>query len=138
MSNLRTNGWSGVISSVQVRPIQSSAHVDAAIRRAYQDVLGREPDPDGIRVNRAHMIYDGWSEAQVREGLKGSPEYRAKSMMTVPKAQEIVRQAYLNVLKREPDAGASTYVNKVMREHWTQADVERELRKSPEYRKKDL
>jgi hypothetical protein len=138
MSNLRANGWSGIISSVQVRPIQSSAQVDAAIRRAYQDILGREPDRDGMRVNRAHMIDDGWSEAQVREGLKESTEYRAKNMMTVPKAQEMVRQAYLNVLKREPDPGASTYVNKVMREHWTQADVERELRKSPEYKKKDL
>jgi len=40
------------------------------------------------------------------------------------------------VLRREPDSGASGYVNKVYREHWTQQDVERELRKSPEYRKR--
>jgi len=56
--------------------------------------------------------------------------------MTYPKAQEVVRQAYLNVLRREPDSGASGYVNKVYRDHWTQQDVERELRKSPEYHKR--
>jgi hypothetical protein len=136
MPNLKRNGWNDTISSLQVRPIYSSFEVDRAIRRAYTDILGREPDAEGMRVNRAHMIDDGWSEAKVRDALKQSPEYRSKSAMTLPKAQEIVRQAYLNVLKREPDSGASGYVNKVMREHWTQGDVERELRKSPEYKNK--
>ena len=136
MSNLKRNGWNDTVSSLQVRPIYSTAEVDSAIRRAYNDVLGREPDGEGMRVNRAHMIDDGWSEAKVRDALRQSPEYKAKSVMTVPKAQEIVRQAYLNVLKREPDPGASGYVNKVMHDHWTQADVERELRKSPEYKNK--
>jgi hypothetical protein len=72
----------------------------------------------------------------VRDALRSSPEYRQQNMMTYPKAQEIVRQAYLNVLRREPDSGASGYVNKVYRDRWTQQDVERELRKSPEYRKR--
>jgi hypothetical protein len=71
----------------------------------------------------------------VRQSLRDSPEYRERSMMTYGKAQEIVRQAYLSVLRREPDSGASGFVNSVMNKHWTQADVERELRKSPEYRK---
>jgi hypothetical protein len=56
--------------------------------------------------------------------------------MTPAKAEEIVRRAYQNVLKRDPDAGARSYVNKVLRDKWTQGDVERELRKSPEYRKR--
>ncbi len=47
-----------------------------------------------------------------------------------------MRQAYQNVLHREPDSGASGYVNNVMNKRWTQADVESELRKSPEYRKR--
>jgi hypothetical protein len=56
--------------------------------------------------------------------------------MTPGQAQEIVRRAYLDVLKREPDPCAQSYVNKVLRDHWSQQDVERELRKSDEYRNK--
>ena len=53
--------------------------------------------------------------------------------MTYPKAQEVVRRAYLAVLKREPDPASRGYVDRVLRDKWTQADVERELRQSPEY-----
>ena len=56
--------------------------------------------------------------------------------MTQAKAQDIVRRAYLSVLKREPDSGSAGFVEKVMREGWMQPDVERELRKSDEYRNK--
>jgi hypothetical protein len=80
------------------------------------------------------MIDDGWSEAEVRESLRKSPEYRQKSVMTPAKAQDIVRRAYQNVLKREPDPGSQGYVDRVLRDHWSQEDVERELRKSDEYR----
>jgi hypothetical protein len=80
------------------------------------------------------MIDDGWTEQQVREALRNSPEYREKNTMTPAKAQAIVRAAYLDVLKREPDPGAASYVNHVLRDKWTQADVERELRRSDEYR----
>jgi hypothetical protein len=49
-------------------------------------------------------------------------------------AEEIVRRAYQAVLGRDPDPGARGYVERVMRDRWTQRDVERELRRSPEYR----
>ena len=49
-------------------------------------------------------------------------------------AQEIVRRAYLSVLRREPDAAAEGYVNGVWRDNWSQQDVERELRRSDEFR----
>jgi hypothetical protein len=42
--------------------------------------------------------------------------------------------AYLNVLGREPDPASRTYVNRVLRDKWTQQDVERELRRSDEFR----
>lgn len=54
--------------------------------------------------------------------------------VTRDEAEEIVRRAYQNVLRRDPDAGARGYVDRVLRDRWTQGDVERELRKSPEYR----
>lgn len=49
-------------------------------------------------------------------------------------AERIVERAYRAVFGREPDPGASTWVDEVMRNRWTQRDLERELRKSPEYR----
>lgn len=104
------------------------------IRRAYQDLLGREPNAAGMRQYRSRMIDDGWTEAQVRESIRSSPEYREKHTMTPAKAQDIVARAYRNVLRREPDPGSRTYVQRVLRDGWTQQDVERELRKSPEYR----
>lgn len=54
--------------------------------------------------------------------------------MTRDQAEEIVRRAYRNVLRRDPDDGARGWVDRVLRDRWSQADVERELRKSPEYR----
>jgi hypothetical protein len=153
--NLKAEGWNDLISSVRVRHISGGGFdgrrddnrgfgrrddvgrrddPDRIVRRAYQDVLDREPDQAGLRLYRSRIIDDGWSEAQVREALRTSPEYREKSTMTMPKAQEVVRRAYLAVLGREPDPGSRSYVVKVFREHWSQEDVERELRKSPEYR----
>lgn len=38
--------------------------------------------------------------------------------------------------KREPDPASQTFVDKVLRDHWSQDDVERELKKSAEYRNK--
>ena len=89
-----------------------------------------------MRTYRSHIIDDNWSEAQVRDALRNSAEFREKSTMTYAKAQDIVRRAYNAVLRREPDSGSQGFVDKVMRDHWSQQDVERELRKSPEYRNK--
>lgn len=140
--NLKDEGWNDRISSLRVRAGggsfgsfgRPSDDPDRVIRRAYQDVLNREPDSDGMRTYRRHMIDDGWSEAEVRESLRKSAEYREKSFMTPARAQDIVRRAYMNVLKREPDSGSQGYVDRVIRDHWSQQDVERELRKSDEYR----
>jgi len=148
IDDLRGEGWNDRISSFRVRGGSSRGswgsggssgrHGDPEriVRRAYQDILEREPDDAGMRIYRSHIIDDDWSEEQVREALRKSPEYREKHTMTRAKAEQIVRQAYLSVLKREPDAGSRGYVDKVMRNKWTQQDVERELRKSPEYRTK--
>lgn len=118
------------------RPGWGGQNPDRIVRRAYQDILEREPDQAGLRLYRSRIIDDGWTEQQVREALRNSSEYKEKQTMTWPKAQEIVRRAYLNVLNREPDASSRGYVERVFRDKWTQADVERELRKSPEYRQR--
>jgi peptidase inhibitor family I36 len=148
--NLVNEGWNDRISSVRVqapgsgrfddrfsRDNRRGPDPDVIVRRAYQDILQRDPDPEGLRIYRSHIIDDRWTEEQVRAALRSSAEYRERTTMTRQKAQEIVRRAYLSVLRREPDAaGAEGYINNVLRNRWTQEDVERELRKSPEYRNK--
>ena len=111
------------------------AHEDPekVIRRAYDDILHREPDADGLRLYRSRMIDDGWSESDVREALRESPEYASRSREF---AEEIVRRAYQDVLGREPDAASGGYVDRILRDHWTEEDVARELRNSDEYRNK--
>lgn len=115
---------------------QGSASVDKMVRRAYQDILGREPDREGLATYRSKMENEGWSERDVRSDLKKSMERREKGDVSREQAQQIVRQAYRDTLGREPDSSSSLYVERVMRNHWTVDTVSRELRNSPEYKKK--
>jgi Domain of unknown function (DUF4214)/Peptidase inhibitor family I36 len=137
--NLKDSGWNDTISSVEIHPTKgynpnlTGTEVDRIVRQAYEDVLDRQPDQAGLRLYRSRMTDDGWTEKQVRDALRNSPEYKQNS---VKNAQEIVRRAYQSVLKRDPDAAAGGYVNRVLKDGWKQADIERELRKSPEYRNK--
>jgi TorA maturation chaperone TorD len=136
---------------------------DGIVRRAYQDILHREPDTQGLRQYRSRLIDDNWTEYQVREALRKSPEhaersaesadkivrrayqdvrealrkspeYRQKNAMTREQAEQIVRRAYLSVLGREPDPASRGFVDRVLRDHWDEGDVARELRNSDEYR----
>jgi hypothetical protein len=108
---------------------ESSA--DRIVKRAYQDILGRDPDYNGLVQYRNRIVDDGWDEQDVREALRKSPEFRQKNTMTRQQAEEIVRRAYRSVLGREPDpAGMESYVQGVLRKHWSEADVARDLRNS--------
>jgi len=133
-------GWSeqdvraDLRKSPEYRDVQRKS-AERTVTRAYQDILGREPDQAGLRNYTRRIMVEGWSERQVRADLERSPEYRERNTMTREKAEQIVRSAYRNVLRREPDqAGMRDYSNRVLRDKWTQARVEGELRKSDEYR----
>ena len=141
---------------------RASESAERIVNRTYQDVLGREPDPNGLRIYRNKVLNQGWDEYDVTEALRRSPEYRQKnqgtnrgattsggksqggtsqggkrqSPISRGEAEEIVRRAYLSILERNPDAASQGWVDRVMREHWTEEDLARELRKSDEYRKK--
>jgi hypothetical protein len=145
--NLADEGFNDRVSSILIenrygrngyrgdQPSYGSQNVNRVIRRAYLDILQREPDPTGLRHWRSRMIDDGWSEQQVREALRTSPENRQQRVTDrQATAEEIVRRAYLSVLNREPDAGSRGYVDRVLHDNWSQRDVERELRRSREYR----
>ena len=109
---------------------------DRIVRRAYLDVLRREPDPEGLAAYRQQVIENGWEYHDVRTALRRSPERRqGQRAMREEDARALVRRAYLNVLRREPDpSGWDSYTAKVMRDGWTQADLERTLRNSDEFR----
>jgi hypothetical protein len=106
------------------------------VRRAYLSVLQREPDTaaEGWVDN---VLRNHWSEADLERELRNSPEYRDKFTLTRARAQDMVRRAYLSVFKREPDPGAAGWVDNVLKNKWTQDDLERELRNTPEYRQKN-
>ena len=45
------------------------------VNRAYRDILGREPDPQG-RATYEQRVVDGWTENRVRDDLRDSQEFR--------------------------------------------------------------
>ena len=51
---------------------------DRLVRRAYLDVLGREPDAGGLKNYRGLLLDKGWTEGDVRDDLRRSEEYRRK------------------------------------------------------------
>ena len=105
---------------------------NAAIRSAYLDILGREPDPEGLRAYRQNMVRDGWTEQDVREALRNSAEY---ANLRNESADRIVRRAYLDVLRREPDPeGLAAYRQQVLENGWEYHDVRQALMRSPERR----
>jgi hypothetical protein len=86
---------------------------------------------------------EGWNDkisslrvqiASREERAQDRSELRRGEKMSPAEAQAIVRRAYNNVLKRDPDSGSGGYVNAVLNDNWSQEDVERELRKSDEFR----
>lgn len=154
--DLRQTHWNDQVSSVRVTGDRYGLHgryddrgyrgsdgnADRMVRRAYRDVLGSTPDSEAMRYYRGRIVDDGWSEAQVRQDLRRSegsllsdPQDRYRTNDTVRgRAEDVVRNAYRAVLGREPDPGSEGYVDRVMHDGWSQADVERELRRSAEYR----
>jgi len=149
-------------------PVQSRGYTNASqwqaqriVRQAYRDILQREPDASGLAQYTRSMMYDNWTEADVRRSLLSSQEYaqrglgygnngrysnngyrrydnndiRRSSTNYNSQAAAMVRQAYLTTLGREPDAvGLRQYTARVVRDGWTQRDLVRALRSSDEYR----
>jgi hypothetical protein len=107
---------------------------EVIVRRAYQDILGRDPDPEGLRTYRGKIIDEGWSEQDVREALRRSPEYASGAARTAS-ADRIIRRAYQDILGREPDPeGLEVYRRNIIERGWDEQDVRQALRRSPERR----
>jgi RNase P/RNase MRP subunit POP5 len=113
----------------------SRQQAEQIVRQAYHDVLGREPD-SGAQGWVDKVLRDRWTEQDVVRALRDSDEYRRGGQISRQQAEQIVRRAYRDVLGREPDSGAQGWVDKVLRDRWTEQDVVRALRDSDEYRSK--
>lgn len=133
-----TASWNDRISSLRVeraaeprRRESPRPDPDAIIRRAYQDLLAREPDPAGLRSYRELVTDQGWTEQMVRDHIRRGDEFKREG------ADRIIRRAYLEVLGREPDAsGLKQYRWALLEKDWTESDVREDLRRSEEYRRK--
>ncbi len=127
--------WNDRISSLRVemrRRDESWEEPNVVIKRAYLDLLGREPDPSGMRNYRGLMIDQGWTERMVRDHIRRSDEFRHEG------ADRIIRRAYLDVLGREPDpSGLKHHRHNLLEKDWTEGDVRDALRQSDEYQKKN-
>lgn len=90
--------------------------------------------------------YHGWDQSRQRDeswryrdgdSNGGRPRsYESNTPVTRAQAEAVVRSAYENVLRREPDPGSVGYVDRVFRDHWSQQQIENELRNSAEYRQR--
>jgi hypothetical protein len=49
---------------------------DVIIRRAYQDLLNRDPDPQGLEHYRSMIIDEGWTERRLRDAIRSGQEYK--------------------------------------------------------------
>ena len=58
------------------------------------------------------------------------------SRYTYQQAENMVRQAYRRVLQRDPDPAARPWVNEVLKNNWSQRQLEDALRDTPEGRQK--
>jgi uncharacterized protein DUF4214 len=101
------------------------------VENAYQDILGRKADQAGLRNFRSKIIDQGWTEAQVRNTLRQSPEFQQTG------AEKIVKRAYEDILNRQPDRGGmELYRKNITENYWSEAQVRDSLRQSQEYKNK--
>jgi len=121
--NLRNQGWNDKLSSLRV---------DRGRGGYGRDDRGYGRDDRGYGRDDRGYGRDGRDGRDDRRVDDRRPDDRRE---VVVRAEEIVRRAYLAVLRREPDAASRGWVDRVLRDNWTQADVERELRRSDEFRR---
>ena len=134
--NLRIRQWipavSAIVSLCAATAPALAQDYEKMITRAYDDVLGRKPDPSGMRTYRSKMIDEGWNEKDVRNDLRKSAEFR------VGDVDVVIRRAYEDLLGRKPDkSGLEMYRKRMLEDRWDERRVRDDIRKSEEYRKKN-
>jgi len=117
-----------LLASPLFLPTAAASDATEIVTEAYEDVLGRKPDEEGMRNFRSKVIEKDWTAEDVRKALRKSQEY----------ADLIITRSFEDVLGRKPDEGAlNNYRRKVMQKGWSEKAIRKELRKSPEYKQKN-
>ena len=128
--------WNNRISSLRLEFIQPVApnfyrwerrEAERAVRAAYRDILGRDPDERGLRDYRDRLMERGWNETQLRDNLRLSPEFRSRDL------QAIIRKVYREVLGRDPDPSGHDSYLRALRNGMTEAEFRADLRHSAEF-----
>ena len=110
-----------------VRPVDLR-EIDAAIHRAFREVLNRPADPEGLHTYRRRLLQEGWNERQIVTQLQRSDEARAID------ATAAITRLYREELGREPDPQGLAHYRAKWREGWTQGRIRDDLRRSRESR----
>jgi hypothetical protein len=128
--------WDHVISSLRVVPPRSHRYdsepgydrrtAENIVQRAYRDILGREPDADGLRSYREKLTSGNWSEDDVRAHVRHSDEFRAIN------PDDVITKAYREVLKREPDPEGLRHYRELLNRGWTIPQLRADLLRSDE------
>ena len=110
----------------EVRPRMDRRTAEMIVTRAYREVLNRPPDPEGLATYRDRLMHEGWTERQIVEQLQRSGEARGTN------ADDAIRQAYREVLGREPDAAGLAHYRAKWKDGWTQGQIRADLARSKE------
>lgn len=127
---LMDEGWTEEAMRNQLRTSHEFRNRDfePIIRRCYREILGREPDRDGLNNYTRAMRDRGWTENDLCVDLRRSDEARDRTFTLV------ITRAYRDLLSREPDRdGLALYLGH-MRRGWTEQQVRDDLRRNPAYR----
>ncbi|MBI4623801.1 MAG: DUF4214 domain-containing protein [Verrucomicrobia bacterium] len=128
---LLREGWTErlMIEDLQQSREARAINPDEAIARAYREVLGREPDPNGLNHYRQQWR-KGWTQGQIREDLRRSSEGREASI------RPTIARVYRELLGREVDPGGYATYEKLMREKgWGERELRQAIMAGDEYRK---
>lgn len=137
LGDRRGTTWSARISSVRVEPIPPSApgfiqwerrDAERAVRAAYRDLLGRNPDERGLRDYRDRLMSRGWTEDQLRDAVRQSPEFRNRDV------NEIIRRVYRDVLRRDVDPSGLSKYTRALQGGMSESELRADLLRSREYR----
>jgi hypothetical protein len=110
------------------RPTYTLRSADIVIDQVYRDVLNHEPDPAGRKHYREKLIRDGWTDHDLFEDLRRSPEARALN------ADSVIVAIYRDVLGRDPDENGLGHYRKLWRDGWTPGRIREDLARSGEGR----
>ena len=142
----------GLPGIATVAVAQSQRTVDRMIERVFDDELGRRPSDRELRRYRELVFEDDWTERDIRSDLRrqesdrpgggrpgsGSGGYGSGSRPSSAQVDRIIREAYRDLLDREPDPeGLRNYRNLMLDDGWSERDVRDAIRRSGEKAEQD-